>query len=224
VSSLIKIVVVLALLLLGVDRGGDYLAEQAAAKELQRSVNLPTQPDVAIDGFPFLPQFLKRRYQHVELTAADVRLSRQVSVARVHLDFRGVTSSRDFRRFHARTATARATIGYRALSKVIGVRVVYAGGNKVRASKQFSVLGQDIRPAITVEPQVLKGAVSFANATISHPGNVPPFVSQQLRDLFGASVALDQIPFDVRVTSVSAHADGLRLSLAGKDLSYVPPK
>lgn len=223
-SRLIKILVVLALLLLGVDRGGDYLAEQAAAKELQRSTSLRTQPDVAIDGFPFLTQFLSRRYQHVELTAADVRLSRQVTVARVHLDFRGVTSSRDFQRFHARRTTANATIGYRALSKVIGVKVRYAGGNKVRASKTFSVLGQDIHPAVTVEPQVLKGAVSFVNASISNPGDVPPFVSQQLRNLFGGNVALDQIPFDVRVTSVSAHADGLRLSLAGKNISYVPPK
>lgn len=223
-SRLIKVLVVLALLLLGLDRGGDYLAEQAAAKELQRSTSLRTQPDVAIDGFPFLTQFLSRRYQHVELTAADVRLSRQVSVSRVHLDFRGVTSSRDFRRFHARTATATATIGYGALSRTIGVRVRYAGGHKVRASKAFSVLGQTIHPAITVEPRALKGAVAFANASISNPADVPPFVSQQLRDLFGAAVTLDQIPFDVRVTSVSAHADGLRLSLAGKDISYVPPK
>ena len=102
-------------LALVVDRVADYVAEQAAAGELQRSQGLESKPDVSITGFPFLNQFASGHYEQVIVTADDVRVGAadaSLTLAKVRLDFRGVTASRDFTSFRAQTATAHATVGY----------------------------------------------------------------------------------------------------------------
>ena len=69
---LLKVLLVLAVLALVVDRVADHVAEQTAAGELQRSQGLASEPDVSITGFPFLNQFASGHYERVIVTAEDV--------------------------------------------------------------------------------------------------------------------------------------------------------
>ena len=203
---LLKVLLVLAVVALVVDRGADYVAEQAAAGELQRSQGLEREPDVSITGFPFLNQFASGRYERVIVTAEDVRVGTadtSLTIKKVRLDFRGVTASRDFTRFRAKSATAHATVGYPELSRTLGIKVSYGGDGRITASKEFTVLGQTLRPTVTVEPKV---------------------ASDALREIFGADLSLEDLPFDVKVTGVKVTRTGLDLILAGKDLSYRPPR
>src|ERR1700712_5607103 len=63
------LVVVLAVLLSVLDRGGDYVAERVAADNLQSSQHLTSRPDVTIHGVPFLTQFVQGDYDHVSVDA-----------------------------------------------------------------------------------------------------------------------------------------------------------
>ena len=224
---LLKVLLVLAVVALVVDRGADYVAEQAAAGELQRSQGLEREPDVSITGFPFLNQFASGRYERVIVTAEDVRVGTadtSLTIKKVRLDFRGVTASRDFTRFRAKSATAHATVGYPALSRTLGIKVSYGGDGRITASKEFTVLGQSLRPTVTVEPKVASDALTFAGSQIGGGQNLPAEVSAALREIFGADLSLEDLPFDVKVTAVKVTRNGLDLILAGKDLSYRPPR
>ena len=224
---LLKVLLVLAVLALVVDRGADYVAEQAAAGELQRSQGLEREPDVSITGFPFLNQFASGRYERVIVTADDVRVGTSdtsLTIAKVRLDFRSVTASRDFTRFSAESATAHATVGYPALSKTLGIEIRYGGDGRITASKEFTVLGQSVRPTITVEPEVASDALTFAGSQIGGGQNLPAQVSAALREIFGADLSLEDLPFDVKVKAVKVTPTGLDLTLAGKDLSYQPAR
>ena len=223
---LLKLLLVLAVLALVVDRGGDYLAEQAAAGELQRSQGLQREPDVSITGFPFLNQFASGRYDRVVVTAQDVRAGTSdmsLTIAKVRLEFRTVTASRDFRRFRARSATAHATVGYRALSKTLGIRVRFGGDGQITASKTFTVLGETLRPSITVRPEVASDALTFAGSKIGGQ-DVPAEVSTALREVFGTDLSLEDLPFDVKVKAVKVTRAGLDLTLTGRNLSYAPER
>ena len=223
---LLKVLLVLAAVALVVDRVADFVAEQAAAGELQRSQGLEGKPDVSITGFPFLNQFASGHYEQVIVTADDVRVGAadtSLTLAKVRLDFRGVTASRDFTSFRAESATAHATVGYPALSKTLGIKVGFGGDGRVTASKTFTVFGKTFRPTITVEPSVASDALTFAGSQIGGGGNLPAGVSAALREIFGADLSLEDLPFDVKVTAVRVTRTGLDLILAGKDLSYQPP-
>jgi len=227
VFRLLKVLLVLAVVALVVDRGADYVAEQAAAGELQRSQGLEREPDVSITGFPFLNQFASGRYERVIVTAEDVRVGTadtSLTIKKVRLDFRGVTASRDFTRFRAKSATAHATVGYPALSRTLGIKVSYGGDGRITASKEFTVLGQSLRPTVTVEPKVASDALTFAGSQIGGGQNLPAEVSAALREIFGADLSLEDLPFDVKVTAVKVTRNGLDLIMAGKDLSYRPPR
>jgi len=227
VFRLLKVLLVLAVVALVVDRGADYVAEQAAAGELQRSQGLEREPDVSITGFPFLNQFASGRYERVIVTAEDVRVGTadtSLTIKKVRLDFRGVTASRDFTRFRAKSATAHATVGYPELSRTLGIKVSYGGDGRITASKEFTVLGQTLRPTVTVEPKVASDALTFAGSQIGGGQNLPAEVSAALREIFGADLSLEDLPFDVKVTGVKVTRTGLDLILAGKDLSYRPPR
>ena len=160
------------------------------------------------------------------MTADDVRVGTadtSLTLAKVRLDFRGVTASRDFTSFRAESATAHATVGYPALSKTLGIKVGFGGDGRVTASKEFTLLGQTFRPTITVEPRVASDALTFAGSQIGGGQNLPASVSAALREIFGVDLSLEDLPFDVKVTAVRVTRTGLDLILAGKDLSYQPP-
>jgi hypothetical protein len=225
VSKLFWFVVLLALLAVVADRVGDYVAERTAANELQSSQRLDSRPDVDIAGFPFLTQFADGRYDHVTASAHDLPVGTSpnaLTLSTVRVDFRTVTTSRDFSTFRARSATARATVSYSALSRALGGQVEYAGKGLVKATKRFTVLGETVRPTITVKPSVARDALSFVGPNIGGLENIPPEVTAALNDVFDTDLSLKGIPFDVRVRSLTADRQGLELVLTGKNLRYTP--
>lgn len=213
--------VVVLVLAVVVDRGADYAAEQVVASNLQTEAKLSQQPDVSIAGFPFLTQFANSRYAKVTASAHDVPVGEgnaTTTLSRVAFTFRNVTTNRDFSRFTARSGSARATLSYAALSKLLDVQVRYAGNGKVKASKKFTVLGATINPAITVEPSFVGGALRFTNASLA--ADVPSQVADALRNVFDLVVPLSNLPLNTRVKSLSADGGGIRLVLSGQDLTY----
>ena len=217
------VVLVLTVLLVGADRVGDYVAEQATADTIQTSQRLADTPDVGINGFPFLTQLATRSFDQITITADDVPIGRGrvgVTFDRIRLVLDDVTVTRDFSTVHAGHAFAVGTIAYRRLGDALGVELSYAGNGRVKASKQISILGREFRPTITAAPALVDGALSFGAAQLNGLGALAGQVSTVLDKVFDVKPPLNGIPFDIRVQKLSADAAGLQIDLVGADLTY----
>ena len=65
VRALFWFLVVIAVLAVGADRAGDYLAERAVAAQVRDSQDLRHTPDVDVTGFPFLTQLARQHFDRV---------------------------------------------------------------------------------------------------------------------------------------------------------------
>jgi hypothetical protein len=66
--------IVLVGVLVGVDFGAAALAESAVSRQMREQIGLPDDPDVRINGFPFLTQALAGHYSSVAVTADRLRV------------------------------------------------------------------------------------------------------------------------------------------------------
>ncbi len=222
--------VVLALLVVGLDRGGVLVAERIAGDSLQQSQGLSERPEVSIDGFPFLDQLVEGRYDRVDVSLREVPLTgdagsaaSDLRLARLDVTLRRVRTSRDFTRIDVGRARADALISLADLGRVVGLELVADGDGRLRASRTFTVLGEEVEPSLTIEPAIVDGALSLSEFTVNGAADVTGALSGVLDDLLGVAVPLQGIPFDVRLEGLRVEDDGLHLVLTGSDLSYVSP-
>lgn len=68
-KRLIVGLVVLVGVLVGVDFGAAALAESAVSRQMREQIGLADDPDVRINGFPFVTQALAGRYSSIDVTA-----------------------------------------------------------------------------------------------------------------------------------------------------------
>ena len=221
-KKLLVTLLVLAVLVVGLDRGGDFVAERLTAGELQDSQGLAERPDVDIDGIPFLDQVARSRYDRVEVRADDVPLTDDgdIVVSRLEVTLDDVTTSRDFSTIEVARARADGVIGFGSLGRALGVDLAYGGDGGVEISKSFEVLGQEVSPGATVEPEVVDGALGFGTPALNGVADVGGAVADALSDTFDLTVPMDGLPFDVDLDDVSVERDGLHLLLSGKNLRY----
>lgn len=219
---LLVVVLVVLLVLVGLDRGGKYIAEQAAADTLKSSQHLATAPDVTIAGFPFLTQFGTGHYDHITVLAHDVDTGSSPSIrfSTLRVVLNSLTVSRDFTAFHAAAGTANGVVGYPALSRILRVNVGYAGAGRVRITKTVTVLGSTVHAGVSARPTLARGALSFAAATVAGLGQLPQQTLNALTSAFHVRIALRDLPFQISVTSLTARANGLHFAFAGSNLSY----
>ncbi|HET6876183.1 MAG TPA: DUF2993 domain-containing protein [Jatrophihabitans sp.] len=214
---------ILVVLLVAADRGGDWIAERAAADTIQSAQNLPQRPSVDITGFPFLTQLAAGKFSQIIITDHEVpvggnSITVRVSSVRVVLD--DVSVSRDFSSAHARTAKATATIDYADLGALLGAKVRYHKGGRITATKTITFAGQTLHGSITARPRISHGVLSFADAQIPNLGNLGQAVAGLLTKVFDVRLPVNGLPFNARVRSLYADADGLHLALTGADLTY----
>jgi hypothetical protein len=214
---------VLVLLLVVVDRAGDWFAEDRAATTMRDSQRLSEEPDVHIGGFPFLTQLASRNFDRIEIDAKHVPISSDpvvlaLSTLDVTLDH--VTFPRDFSSLTAESAHAVGRIGYADLGRSLGADLAYAGDGRVRARKTITLFGRTVTPTVTASPVLVGGVLSFGKAQVDGAGALGGQVSAVLEQVLDVKIPLNGIPFDVRVQQLAMDSSGLRLDMAGADLTY----
>lgn len=223
---------VVGVLLIGADRISLLIAERAAANTIQSAQSLDRAPSVSVAGFPFLTQLATGHFGRVTLSASDLtvgRGGRTARLAKITVDLRGVHVARDLSLVRADTASAMATIAYVDLSHTVGVAVAYGGPSpdgigRVTARTSVSVAGRVFSASVTAELKIANGALGFVTPNVSVSGvdnaTVPQAVIESLRSVFGAPIALTQLPFGLTVRSVTASTQGVRITLTGRDLMF----
>lgn len=211
---------VLLLVLLGLDRLGNYVAEQTAATTIQRSAHLDSEPDVAIGGFPFLTQLAAGRFDEITVTVHGVEVGSGgvgVHVARLVVVLHTVRVSRDLHSVRADSATAAGLITYPDLSRSLDAQVSYAGQGRVRASKTLTVAGHTFGGTITAEPHLAGQSLSFGKVATGQLGRLAVLALSQV---FDTRVSLAGLPLQVSLQGLSADRAGIHLALGGTGLSF----
>lgn len=223
VRRLVIGIVVVLVLLVAADRVSLLVAEHVAGNSIKQSQGLAHAPDVDVHGFPFLTQLAASSYDEITVTARDVMVGEQdrpLNISSIRVDLHQVDTTRNFSRVHARSATATARVSLADLGKALGITLTYAGDGRVKASKSFTIAGHTITPTITTTPTVSKDALGFASSAVNGAGGLGGEAASALEKIFGVTIPLTAIPFQIQVQRVELDQNGLALTLAGANLTY----
>lgn len=215
---------VLVLVLIGIDRGGDLVAEQQAAAGL--ATTFGSKPDVDIRGFPFLDQWASGRYEQVDVAGHSVMLG-GTRAENVHVTLRDVRTDPflvggDVDSVHAGTASMAGTVPFDALPLPHGISAKRAGdtGDRMRLSGKVSLLGQDVRIRAVVTVSLRDGNASLKPRRVKVLGPLPSVVATGLvRDHLQGSVELAGLPPGLTASSLSVTDAGVRVNASGTDVT-----
>ena len=211
-------------LLVAVDRIGVAVAESAVAQTLQNSQHLANKPSVDIEGFPFLTQLASGNYDKIALSDDDVTVGqygRTVKLQHLKVTLHSVKVARDFKSATAGSGTADARMSYADLSQTLGTKLTYAGSGRVTASGSVLVGSQTITGSVTATPRLSGSSLEFASPQVTVDGvPAPAQVAAALGGVFGAPIPLDNLPYSLRVDSLSVDKDGVSFVLSGHQLSF----
>lgn len=211
--------VITLVILIGLDRVGVYVAEQAAADTLKNSQHLQDQPDVSIDGFPFLTQLVRGDFDRITATVHGIELGRSgqsIRMERLHVVLHSLRVSRDLATVRARTADADGLVTYADLGRPFGATIRYLGDGRVTVTKSVTVLGRTETGSVTVTPTLVDGALALGQGSANGLDRVLRLVQRAL----DVRLPLNGIPFGITVRTLAARPDGVHLALTGTDLVY----
>lgn len=225
VVGLILLVLVLGAVAVAIDRVALARAEHEVVEQVAAAPGLTVTADarVTIAGFPFLTQVWSGRLADVALEADGVTVD-ALDLADVTATARGVTTAEPLTADRLEvaatvpTATLTAAVDRTPLGDLgFDVAIVIEDGRLVA---ETDLLGLPVRIGMIPEPagrEIAVGLETFAIAGLTVSSTDLP---RTLRDaLADVTVPLDELPAGLAATGVAVVADGLRITLAGNDVS-----
>jgi hypothetical protein len=73
---------------------------------------------------------------------------------------------------------------------------------------------------VSARPYLHDGALGFTDTSVADADGIAATLIDSLTRVFGISIPLQEIPFDVRLKSLSVDSSGLAVTLVGTDLVY----
>jgi len=228
-----RAVLIAFLVLLGIALAADrvlvVISENLLVEAVQEEGQLPAEPDISIEGFPFLTQAVSGRYESVRVgvdvealglppgATADIRLQgAQVPLSSV---FSGSVSSVPVERVEATITFPFAYIG-----EQLDGATVTRDGSGLRIETTVSVLGQDFPIAATADLALVGREVAVTARNIEGLGvELPDTVVSVALDLLDLSLPVPELPFGLLFTGVQVVGDGLEVVAEGRDIVLEEP-
>jgi hypothetical protein len=216
-------ILVLAVVAVGADFGVKALAESRLASSVQSSLDLPSRPDIELQGFPFLLQAARGRLDGVSVEVADVETGgiplETVTLNFEDLRFEGIALLSGSGTVASRGGTAQAVVTEDSLSRYLqdqGTPVeVQLRGPSIRVSTRIST-GAETTTATAEGPvRVDGGRLVFSPEDVQIEGSVGVPAAALAFD-----VALPELVPGLTYRTVLVH-DGtaaIEASLAGAEL------
>ncbi len=227
---------VVAAVLVGIDRGAAALAARTIAKRAQDSQHLTKRPEVSVRGFPFLTQVLGGRYTEVSARLHDVPIQgprlRDVAVTAydVRLPLTDILGG-SVQQVPVGHADGSITIAYPDLNAYLAQRIngVVGGDAEVTArddkgrlrltgSVELPLVGRQSASG-DADLSVVGNQVTLRPSVVDVAGRVlPGYLSSIVSDALTVHLSLDSLPFGVRLTRVRSTSEGLALDGAADGL------
>jgi len=213
----------LAAALYGADRWAQNRVERQVAKNLHGALATPAEPQVSIEGFPFLTQLATRNVRQVHIVADDLGITGENALSLAHVDLlvSDVMTTDWFETMTASHIEGTGLIDYAVLERVATVPVSYAGDGRIRVETTATLFGAKVVAQITGSPRLERGeqAITLADPTIKVAGvDLPDFTATALLRTVVKPIPLKGLPLRLAVTSISAEADALRIGVAADDV------
>ena len=235
---LLIVVVILGGLFVIADRVAVNFAEDEVADKLRSTENLPSKPDVSINGFPFLTQVAGGELDEVEVgidgyEATTANGGDKVRIDDLKAQMKGVRFSGDYSSATAADATGTATVSYDELMKAarsestdvapgVTAKVVGLsdGGNgKIKVTVQATVLGVEYPEPV----EVLSSVKVKDNDVEVVADGLPEIGGKQLaesriRAITDFQQTIDELPGGVDLDKVEAAKDGVEITVKGSNV------
>lgn len=200
---------------------GDRLAARAAEGLLEDAVR-QSAPDARVDAdldVPFLPQFLRGRYDEVRVDLSGPLEGVTVQEATVTLTGAEVAPrdalSGAITRVPVRAARVRAVLGYDELTRLAGdgLAVSSAGDGLVRVTGTVEVLGQELSAAAVAQVTVVDGRLVVRPQRFETGASLADGLLERVAgDRFSFPVDPGPLPFGLTPTAVVPGPDGVVLT------------
>ncbi|MEV1023214.1 DUF2993 domain-containing protein [Streptomyces sp. NPDC050264] len=220
------VIVLLAAVLVGVDRLALHLAEGKAVDKLRASTGFADSTEVSIKGFPFLTQAvagdldeLDASVDHFESAMPGGSTGR---VENLELKLLGVEFTNGYSSATARTATGTALVPYSELMHAAptqddGIHMTgLSDGGKGRVKVGFETPDGSkyaVYSTVSVQGDVLRLRAQGLPSAIA---GVP---RDQIRTATDIQQSITRLPGGIRLTAAEPSAEGLHLTVTG---SHVP--
>ncbi len=228
-KALLIAVLVLLGLAIAADRVLVVLSEDLLADTIQEEGQLPGEPDVSIEGFPFLTQAISGRYDSVRVgvdvaalglppgATADILLQG----ARVPLSS---VFSRSVSSVPVDKVTGAVTFPFDYIGEQLNGATVTRDGSGLRVETTVSLLGEDFDVAATAQLSLVGREVALTASNVEGFGaQLPDGVTAVVFDLLNISIPVPELPFGLVFTGIEVVGDGMQVMAEGSDIVLEPP-
>lgn len=219
--KLIITLLVLAAVLVVVDRVTQAAAQREVAQRVANTYDLSTEPEVRVRGFPFVTQAVRGRYRDIDVTArditvADLRIQRlEVQLSDVEAPLQALLQT-DAAEVRARRLSGRALVTLSEIQRRLpeGIQVG-TRGDDLELSGRATVLGRSV-PVTAVMDVATQGRTITFQPTRIEVNGAPG--GSFLQDRFTFTVSLEELPLQLRPTDVQVTDNGVRVGAAAEDV------
>ena len=227
-ALLIAVLVLLGIAIVA-DRILVVLTEDQLAVAVQEEGQLPGEPDISIEGFPFLTQAIGGRYESVRVgvdvaalglppgATADIQLlGAQVPLSSV---LSGSVSS-----VPVDKVVGTVTFPFDYIGEQLGGATVTRDGSGLRVETTVPLLGQDFRVAATAELALVGREVTLTASNVEgFDTELPDEVTAVVLDLLDLSLPVPELPFGLVFTGIQVVGDGMQVVAEGSDIVLEDP-
>jgi hypothetical protein len=231
----ISLIIFGVLVLLGViaDRAAVYIAQGEVASQARSQLGLSSEPDVKIQGFPFLTQVLGSHLDHVDLSLDEYQADvdgQALSVSDLEVELRDVELD-GFSSAVAERATGGGLISYEELTRAygellavggtgFGVEFGYADSGRLLLTLQAGVMGQTLDVGEVEGDLVLEGGVLRLEVDEEDiPDTGGEQVQQLIREQLDQEHTIGGLPDGLALESVEPAEDGVRITIGGTQVN-----
>ena len=214
VLILIIVLLVLAGLLFGLDRVAAAYTERRIATTLQNE-GFPVRPNVSVEDFPFLTQFISKHLEGVKVTAARFPVGPVTASIDVHAQNIALDSG-----YQSGTIAQVTGVGLipfaslarlPALAAVPGLQISGDGPHMVKLSANLSVF------AASAIARVMQTARNEISLRLVSSSGVPAALLAPIRDLV---LQIPSLPLGLTVHSVRVSPRGVVIGVTGQDVKF----
>lgn len=216
-------IVVLVAVAVGLDALARSVVERQAARALQQDLATSQPVSVSIGGWPFSLALLTGTARTVTVTAPQLTLNRDGQKITVSGAEAVATSVHDVRRpadAVAGTLRVTATVPWAEVSRLAGVTISSAGGDRARFTDTISLLGADVSVSISAVPAIDPATHSLVlnepRASVAGV-QIPATALASVTGSLSSKIDLPA-PVGLAYDSVQASTAGLRVALSGTDV------
>lgn len=208
------ILLVIAGLLFGLDRAAAAYTASRIATTLQNE-GFPVRPNVSVEGFPFLTQFITRHLDGVEVTAARFPVGSVTASVDVHAQ--DITLNPGYRSGTIAQVAGTGLIPFASLARlpalaaVPGLQITSAGPHRVQLRANLQVV------EASAIAQVTQTAPNEVSLRIVSSSGVPPALLAPIRDL---TLQIPALPLGLAVHAVRVSPRGVVIGVTGQNVKF----